>query len=150
MANYFTTLLIVWYALCAMPIALFVVSITIKMELNTPELKNILEYIALAVMLSVGLAGKFVYQSLLQTALKNSIAKEKMKGFLNAVLVYGALLESATMFAFVTYLLTKTVWVIGIGLAGICLMLLQTPTRQKCRQDLALTEDEMTNIEKLL
>ena len=147
--NYFSRLLLVWVGLCIGTLMAGFVFIFLLDAHAAPELKGLLEYVAVAVMVGATLGSKFLYQSAIQNALRKSITTQKGQAFLTAVVMQGAVLEGASIFAFAVYMLTKTLWVIGIGLAGWVMMLLQTPTRAKCIQDLQLSAEEAEALGKV-
>lgn len=145
MKKFITKLWTLWLALCMGSLSFLGVSFMVEIEAQ-PELRGKLEYIAIVILAGTFFAGRFLFQNRLQDALKKSVLKEKVQTYMAAILIYGALLESGSIFCTLAYMLTKTTWILGGSLASVAIMLILIPTAHKCQQDLELSQAEVESL----
>lgn len=125
------------------------VVIVVALPAQATELRGFFEYIALSASLMMIVASQLAYKMMLQKALQESILKEKITKLTSAVVIQGALLEGGSLLCAMAYFLTQTMWVLGGSLACVFIMLLRTPTHQRCVQDLELSQQDLDDLEKM-
>jgi hypothetical protein len=146
--NVFIPFRIIWVALMTMSSLFLAVSFVMK-DSFSPFVKNTgLEYIALGVSAMSIVSSALLYKMLLKTAGQESVLRNKMQAYTRAVIIKGAMLEGGSVLCSVVYMLTNVQWVLGGSIAGILIMLVQIPTRQRCIDELQLSLPEIEELER--
>ncbi|WP_183562853.1 hypothetical protein [Mucilaginibacter sp. SP1R1] len=89
----------------------------------------------------------FLFKKLVSESLNKNTLSEKLTGYQSAVIVRSALLEGASLFGIVVFMLTSNLFYLFISTVIMLYFLTLRPTADKTASDLQLTYDEKAELE---
>jgi hypothetical protein len=117
--------------------------------LHLDENKGAEIYFMIVAILTVSgiLGSKLLYESLTKKAQKKEDIIEKMQAYQSAVIVRFAILEGATLFAIVVFLLASEMLVLAFAAVLLLFFVGAKPTKQKAITDLRLNKENQKMVE---
>ncbi|MES2279170.1 MAG: hypothetical protein V4592_24270 [Bacteroidota bacterium] len=120
---------------------------TRSVRVNIEKIDDVYIYIVPFMAISCFIASNFMYKQQLGIAAGKPTLQEKMTGYQTALIVRYALLEGASLFGIVVYLLTGNLLFLLISGAIVIYFLLIRPTRDRVEADLNLTYEEKIDLD---
>lgn len=150
--EYFKSIKIIYFALLAGQLIFLFITLYLNLELSFSQessdiLWDIFLIIALTLALNGFVTGQLIYKNRLKKIKKYTELKTKMGEYKGAFLIRLAMLEGATLFSIVIYLITANLMFIGIAGIVIIYFVYLNPTRDKISFDLELNSTEKLLIE---
>ncbi|RYU91569.1 hypothetical protein EWM62_06410 [Mucilaginibacter terrigena] len=91
--------------------------------------------------------GNLVYKQVIAAAVNKQTLTEKMAGYMSALIVKFALIEGASLFSIVSFLLTGNYFFLGIAAVMVVYFFTLRPNLDKAAEELGLTYEEKLEIE---
>lgn len=147
--NFFTTLNIIFIALCIGQLIFFGVVFFIASQNSIQrnlDLDSILLYLSPVYSISMIFLSKFLYNKYSQNVDKSLDVKSKAMKYRTASIVNWAMLESANLFSLVSFLLTGNYVHLLIFSGVFAGFILNRPSKEKFIIDYNVTTDELNNL----
>lgn len=148
--QYFTTLKLLFFALFIGQLSFLLIALYLVINnkfSGDPTLKDSFIYIVPAFMVGAIFIGQVIYKSHLTKLKQKNTLIEKMNGYKIALIIRLALLEGATLFSLIVYLLTSEVTFVAMAIIGLAYFLLLIPAANKIAVDLELNGDDRSKID---
>ena len=134
---------IIWFAFMTAPVMFIIVTTIAQVDITMPDLIGFFEYIAIAVVIGFSTISQFLYSNFVQKASESDI-QQKIQTYRTANILKGAMLEGAMTFSIVAYLLTHINWLPALIAGVLVWMFLQSPSLDKFKQDMAVTDNDLS------
>lgn len=110
------------------------------------EMANMFKFIIPGVAAMSLVMGRIATQPILQKAKQESTLMDKLNVFRNASIIRWALMEGASLFAVIGFMLSGQMVFLAVALAGMAYIFTLRPTPEKAAADLGLTDAEYREI----
>jgi hypothetical protein len=131
--GFITKLTFIWFALIFGQVLFLCILLFVVQEGGfAPELKGMLEYVAVGSLLPMLLMSQVLYKKQMQKAANSDTSEEdKLAMYQTATIIKGGLMEGGNLFCLVAYLMTGVQWLIVPIVAVLVLFFMQRPSVQK-------------------
>ena len=149
---YFTSLKILHIALLIGQILFAGVSYFLHqsggLQFNMGELAPMLKILVPILILGASLGSQFLFKFKIREAISKESLSAKLVGYRIALVLQCAILEGASLFSIMSYLLTADIWFLAMAAIVIVVFVLQAPNQQKVAMVLQLNNQEKQILEK--
>jgi MFS family permease len=148
--QYFRSLTILYFGLLIGQVAFAAITLYLNLELlfqPDDSLRDIFIYIVPIFVVNGFATGHLIYKSRLKKIKKHNSLTSKMGEYRGAMIIRLAMLEGASLFAIVVYLLTADLIFIAMSGLIIAFFIILRPTSDKISMDLELNSTEKLQIE---
>lgn len=119
-----------------------------SLQLNVEELASIFKIVVPILVVGAFFGSQFLFKSKIREAIKQENLSKKLLTYRVAFLLQCAILEGASLFSIMSYLLTADLWFLVMAAIVVVLFVLQAPSLQKVAMALQLNNQEKQILEK--